>query len=316
MSFFSGEFFVQFSSGFGIRWYGLLITVSVILGLIILVRGFARRGYPVDHALDLTIIGIVAGLIGARAYYVIWKWPVYKVNPISVLYIWEGGLAIYGGVLAGALAIYIYSRIKKYKVSVLMDLAAPALVLGQAIGRWGNFFNNEAFGNPVTDKALQFFPYAVRIPLANRPEGMYMYEWFQATFFYESVVCLLIFIFLMLYRKRQKFDGEIILLYLYFYGIERAIVEGLRTDSLYLFNTGIRVSQALSILLVFISAAILAVMYLRHYKKKNAAEAETAAISGEGEDGPDPHQENEVKPEEPENNPVCAGGENESGEEA
>ncbi|HOV69400.1 MAG TPA: prolipoprotein diacylglyceryl transferase [Clostridia bacterium] len=287
MSFFSGEYFIQFTEDFGIRWYGLLITVAVILGLIILAKGFARRGYPVDHALDMAIIGIISGLIGARAYYVIWEWQTYKADPISVFYVWKGGLAIYGGVLAGALAIYIYSRIKKYKVSVLMDLAAPALVLGQAIGRWGNFFNNEAFGNPVTDKALQFFPYAIRIPFENRPAGMKMFEWFQATFFYESVACLLIFIFLMLYRKRQKFDGEIILLYLYLYGIERAIVEGMRTDSLYLFNTGIRVSQLLSIILVVISAAILVYMYVRFYKKKNTAASgdEPSAISEEDADG-------------------------------
>lgn len=275
MKFFDGPFFIKFSEDYGIRWYGLLITIGVILGLYLVIREFKRRNYSIDDALDMAIYVVVSGFIGARLYYVIWEWNSYKDNPITALYIWNGGLAIYGGVIAGAIALFIYAKIKKYKITTLMDMAAPSLVLAQAIGRWGNFFNKEAFGMPVDNPSLQFFPYAVQIPYINRPKEYLASDWFQATFFYESMACLIIFAIIFLYRKRQKFSGELVLIYLFLYGIERSIVEGFRTDSLYIFNTGIRVSQALSIFLVIFSAGLLAWNYYRVYKnKRNVPETE------------------------------------------
>lgn len=225
--------------------YGLLIASAMALGVFLCSRQEKRLGLPKDTALDLALWVLPAAIVGARLYYVIFQWDVYAQNPIHILYVWEGGLAIYGGVIGGALAGLIFSRVKKISYGTLADMVAPTLILGQAIGRWGNFVNQEAFGPVVTDPALQFFPVAVFA------QG----QWHMATFFYESLWNFIGFWVLWLNRKRVKTSGSLFLLYLCWYGLGRAFIEGLRTDSL--MWGPVRVSQALSVILVIVSGAVL-----------------------------------------------------------
>ena len=266
MKFFDDEYVVRLANGGGIRWYGLLIACAVVLAIWLTVREFKRRGLKADDVFDLIWV-VVIGFIGARIYYVIWQWDSYKDNPISVLYIWNGGLAIYGGVIAGAIALYVYSRIKKYRFLELMDILVPVVALAQGIGRWGNYFNHEAYGMPVTDPKWQFFPFAVQIPVEHRVAQYASFEWFQATFFYESIACLAIFAILYLYRRRQKFTGELAAWYFLLYGLERSFVEGLRTDSL--MWGPVRVSQALSVVLVIAAVVWLVCGYVKWAKQRN-----------------------------------------------
>ena len=268
MRFFDGEYFIRFAGGFGIRWYGFLIMMGILLAVLIVMREFKRREMNPDDVFDMIWI-VLGGFVGARLYYVIWQWDSYADNPISALYVWQGGLAIYGGIIAGAIGLYIYSRVKKYRFVDLLDIAAPVLALAQGIGRWGNFFNKEAYGMPVTDPKWQFFPYAVEIPFAHRIPEYAEHAWFQATFFYESITCLAIFAVLFLYRKRQKFSGELVLWYFTLYGVERGIVEGFRTDSL--MWGSIRVSQLLSWVLVVAAVSLLVVGYVKYYRSAKKA---------------------------------------------
>lgn len=230
--------------GFELRWYGVLIALGVLGAVIVAHRREARLGLPKDTALDLALVGVPAAVVCARVYYVLFSWEYYAAHPGDILNIRQGGLAIYGGVLGGVLAGWIYCRVKKLSFPCCLDLAAPALALGQAVGRWGNFLNQEAYGRAVTDPRLQFFPLAVYI------EGS---GWHWATFFYESLWCVLIVVFLLAVEKRGFFRrrGDTFGAYLFLYALERTLVEGLRTDSLYL--GPLRVSQALSL------AALLAV---------------------------------------------------------
>ena len=173
--------------GHDIYWYGILISLSVVLAVVMVYREAKRKGLDADCMLDYALLTVPTAIVVARLYYVIFEWDQYAANPIHALFIWEGGIAIYGSILGGIVATLIFSKWKKISFWTLADLVAPGLVLGQAIGRWGNFFNQEAFGELVTNPDLQFFPYAVYIERLG--------EWHMATFFYESVACFLIFIF-------------------------------------------------------------------------------------------------------------------------
>ena len=264
--------------GRDIYWYGILISLSVVLAVIMVYREAKREGLDADCMLDYALLTVPIAIVCARIYYVIFEWDQYAADPIRALYIWEGGIAIYGAVIGGVIATLIFSRWKKISFWKLADLVAPGLVLGQAIGRWGNFFNQEAFGGLVTDPAWQYFPYAVYIERLG--------EWHQATFFYESVACFLIFIFLMIYRRKAKNApaGNLFLWYWVLYGIERAYVEGLRTDSLWMFKDGIpigsliffpnglRVSQVLSIIMATAFAIVLLVRFVKRRKNAPARE--------------------------------------------
>lgn len=223
--------------------YGFLIAGAMALAVLYMRCQEKRLLLPRDSSLDLALWVIPAGIIGARIYYVAFSWEQYAADPLSVLYIWRGGLAIYGGVIGGTAGALLLARVKKLPFGKLMDMLAPALILGQAIGRWGNFFNQEAYGNPVTDPAWQFFPYAVRIGEA----------WFQATFFYESLWDFLGFLLLHAIRKKIRRPGDLFACYLCYYGLGRAFIEGLRSDSLWWGS--VRVSQALAAAL-FIGAGV------------------------------------------------------------
>ena len=237
--------------GFDVHFYGLLIALGVLLAVLLAARREKKMGLPGDTALNIALICIPAALICARLYYVSFSWDYYAANPAEILNVRGGGMAVYGGVIGGILAGYIYCRMKRIPFSKGLDLAAPSIALGQAIGRWGNFLNMEAYGAEVLNPALQFFPVAVQI------EG----TWHYAAFFYESLWCLLIVIFILLAERKGFFEksGDIFLSYIFLYGIERAIVEGLRADSL--MAGPVRVSQALSLLLVLF--ALLALMRRR-----------------------------------------------------
>lgn len=242
---------------FSLRYYGMLIALGVLLGVLLAVKREKRIGLPKDTAIDIALVGVPAALVGARLYYVAFSWDFYKDDLWKIFSVREGGMAIYGGVLAALLAGWIFSRARKLPFASLADLAAPSLALGQAIGRWGNFVNQEAYGYAVTDPALCRFPIAVFI----EADG----QWHLATFFYESAWCFLIvaFILLMERKGRLRRRGDAFLWYLLLYGAERAVVEGLRTDSLML--GPVRVSQLLAALLAL---GALAALLLRARRKK------------------------------------------------
>lgn len=240
-----------------IYWYGIIIMCGLVLAILISWARQKRLGLPNDTVLDLSLLMLPIGLICARIYYVIFTWDVFKDNPISVFYIRDGGLAIYGGLIGGVLTAFIYSKRKKISFGRVTDLFAPAVALAQGIGRWGNYVNQEAYGALVTDPKLQFFPVSVFIDATG--------TWHQATFFYESIWCVLIFVALITFERLGKIRraGDGFFWYVLLYALERAVVEGMRSDSLMLGT--IRISQLLSVLCVI---AVLVVFAIRLGRKK------------------------------------------------
>ena len=231
-------------------WYSVLIVTGILLSLILCSREEKRIGLPKDTVIDLALWVVPFGIVGARLYYVLFSWPYFAGDPLSILYIWEGGLAIYGGVIGGLIAILIFARTKHLNPFRLTDMIVPALSLAQGIGRWGNYFNMEAYGAAITDPALQFFPMGVLIPVNGE------YVWHMATFFYESAWDLMVFSLLwFVVRKGAATPGTVTLWYMLLYGLGRFVIEGLRTDSL--MTGGLRISQVLSALLVIAASAIL-----------------------------------------------------------
>ncbi len=231
-------------------WYSVLIASGILIALALCIREEKRLQLPEDTMLDLALWTVPGGIIGARIYYVLFAWDSFADDPVSALYIWEGGLAIYGAVIGGLIAVTVFARVRKLSPFTLTDIIVPGLVLAQAIGRWGNYFNMEAYGREITNAAWQFFPAGVLIPDG---EG---YTWHMATFFYESMWNLLVFALLwFVIRKRAKHPGILTLCYLICYGVGRFFIEGLRTDSLMLGS--IRFSQLLSLVLVLVCGAAL-----------------------------------------------------------
>jgi phosphatidylglycerol:prolipoprotein diacylglycerol transferase len=229
--------------------YGILIASALALGTWLGTREEKRLGLPKDTGLDIVLFALLPAVITARLYYVAFTWESFKDDPISILYFWQGGLAIYGAVIGGALGVWCLSRRKIIRFATLGDMVAAPLLLGQAIGRWGNYFNGEAYGYTVINPSFQFFPFAVLI------SG----SWHLATFFYESMWNLLGFLFLYFNRnrfQRQGRRGHVLLWYFLWYGLGRMCIEGLRTDSL--MAGPIRVSQLLSLLLCV--AAVVKIM--------------------------------------------------------
>lgn len=248
--------------GFEIAYYGFTIAIAMLMGIWIASLVAKRTGQNQEMYFDLGMIGIVCGIIGARIFYVIFKWDTYKDNLLSIFNLRQGGLAIYGGVIVAVIGVFVYAKIKKQRFWLLTDTACIGLALGQIIGRWANFFNREAFGG-YTDSL-----FAMQLPLNAvyswdvTPEMMehlqtisgVQYIQVHPTFLYESLWNVGVLILLLWKIKRRKFDGEIFLLYLLGYGLGRAWIEGLRTDQLLLPGIGWPVSQVLAILLVIVSA--------------------------------------------------------------
>lgn len=233
--------------GKDIYWYGIIIAMGFLLAVIYMMRRAPVFGLTQDDVLDEVLWAVPIGVICARLYYCIFYWELYADNPISILYIWEGGLAIYGGVIGGAITILVVSRVKKIKTGTMLDIAAMAVLIGQIFGRWGNFMNREAHG-AVTDAFLKMGLQDV--------SGVVTY--YHPTFLYESVWNLVGFIGLHFFSKKRKFDGEVFLAYVAWYGLGRVWIEGLRTDSLYLFSTGIRVSQLVAAVSFLAAGGVLA----------------------------------------------------------
>ncbi len=233
--------------GFNIAWYGVIIGFGMILATCVAALRAKKAGYKTDLIIDFVLFAVPIAIICARIYYVIFEWDYYSQDLIRIFAIREGGLAIYGGVIGGVATAVVFCKIQKFPLLKLMDFAMPSLLLGQIIGRWGNFANQEAFGNLITNPDLQFFPYGVFIDNLQ--------EWHQATFFYESASNLVLFIIMMLVARKAKKDGWMTVLYLVGYGAIRCFIEGLRADSLYLIP-GVRVSQLLSAILIGVGLGI------------------------------------------------------------
>ena len=218
-----------------IYWYGVIIALGFLLAVIYGLRNSRRFGVDPDKLLDGILIITPIAVICARLYYVIFSWEYYRDNPVSALYIWDGGLAIYGGIIAIVLGVFIYGKVRKISWLAILDVTVIPVIMAQGIGRWGNFFNREAFGT-VTD-----LPWRMEIYVAEAGARQCVHP----TFLYESLACLIGFVLLHLLSKKRKFDGQIFLAYVMWYGFFRGLIEGLRTDSLYLIPGVIRVSQAL-----------------------------------------------------------------------
>ena len=229
--------------GKDIYWYGIIIASGFLLAVLYMLHRAKDFGVTQDDVLDMILWAVPIGVVCARLYYCIFYWELYEDDPISMLYIWEGGLAIYGGIIGGVITLLVVSKVKKIPAPVLLDLAGMGVIIGQCIGRWGNFMNREAHG-AVTEAFLKM----------GLQDAAGVVTYYHPTFLYESVWNLIGFIGLHLFSKKRKFDGEIFLLYVAWYGLGRAWIEGLRTDSLYLFSTGIRVSQLVAAL-SFLAAA-------------------------------------------------------------
>lgn len=265
--------------GFRIAFYGIIIGVGILAGLWIATSDAKRRGQDPDLYLDYTLYAIIISIMGARIYYVLFDWDNYKDDLLQILNLRAGGLAIYGGVIAAVITLIVYARVKKLSFFSLADTGCLGLITGQIIGRWGNFFNCEAFGG-YTDSL-----FAMRIRRALVNENMISrellnhmivrdgVEYIQVhpTFLYESVWNLCVLAFMLWYRKRKRFDGEMLFIYLLGYGLGRVWIEGLRTDQLIFFSTGIPVSQALSLILVVISTLVLFCKH-RQIRKKSKGE--------------------------------------------
>ena len=251
--------------GFRIAFYGIIIGCGMLAGIWLAQKDAKRRGQDPELYLDYALYGIICAIIGARTYYVIFEWDAYKNDLLQILNLRAGGLAIYGGVIGAVLSLIIFAWHRKQSFVSMADTGVLGLVLGQIIGRWGNFFNCEAFGG-YTDGLLAM---RIRRSLPNPSmisqelidhiiiEQGVEYIQVHPTFHYESLWNLCLLIFMLWYRKRKKFDGEMVLLYFIGYGIGRCWIEGLRTDQLLLFGTGLPVSQCLSVALAASSACIL-----------------------------------------------------------
>lgn len=247
--------------GRDIKFYGIIIAIGMLIAIFMARRLCKHRGINPDEIYTLALIVIPFAILGARSYYCIFSEDSYTF--VEFWKIWEGGLAILGGVIGGIIAIIIYCAWKKnFKIiPVLFDIIVPGLIFAQCMGRWGNFFNQEAFGYEITNTKLQWFPFGVFIEETG--------GWHLATFFYESMWNLIGTVLLIFVFYKSKHTGTTTATYLIYYGIGRYWIEGLRTDSLYFWNTNIRISQALSIVMILIGIVILGYNYIK--SKKNAS---------------------------------------------
>ena len=261
--------------GFRIAFYGIIIGIGMLAGIWIAQSDAKRRGQDPELYLDFALYAIICSIVGARIYYVIFEWDYYKNNLLQIFNLRAGGLAIYGGVIAGTITMIVYTRMKKVSFFSMADTGVLGLVTGQIIGRWGNFFNCEAFGG-YTDSLLAM---RIRRALVNDNmlnadvlnhrivENGVEYIQVHPTFFYESCWNLCLLLFMLWFRRYKKYDGQMLWIYLRGYGIGRFWIESLRTDQLILFGTGLPVSQALSLVLILVAAGNLIWRGYQHRQK-------------------------------------------------
>ncbi|GAB3065735.1 prolipoprotein diacylglyceryl transferase [Salinicoccus sesuvii] len=233
-----------------IYWYGIIIALGMLLGYFIANREADRKGLPEGLFMDMMFYIIIASIVGARLYYVIFQWDYYSQNPLHIVMVNEGGMAIHGGLIGGFLAGIIYARVKGFSFFQLADIAAPSLILGQAIGRWGNFMNQEAHGGEVSRDFLDSLLLPDWIINQMYIDGAY----YHPTFLYESIWNIIGFILLILIRPKLAI-GQTILLYLIYYSVGRFFIEGMRTDSL-MIGESLRTAQFISILLVALAVVV------------------------------------------------------------
>lgn len=234
--------------GLSVRWYGILLSTGIMVGILLAYSEAKRLGKNPEYIIDLSLWCIPAAVIGARLYYVLLEWDYYNGDIMRMINIREGGLAIHGALIAAVLTGYIFTRIKKYSFWETADIVAPSIIIGQAIGRWGNFVNNEAHGGPTN------LPWGIMI------DGIKVHP----TFLYESLWNFGVFVILILYRKKKKVDGELFLLYGILYSVGRFWIEGLRTDSLMFM--GMRAAQLISLAIIVVFSIII---YLIRRRKDN-----------------------------------------------
>ena len=280
--------FCEFNIGdkfFSIKWYGVIIAFGFTLAALFGGRIAYTWRINLSKMVDVLIYGTFGGIIGARAYYVIFQWDYYSQNPAEIFQIWNGGLAIYGGIIGGLLAAFITCKVEKLNFYNLLDMVGMSLLIGQGIGRWGNYANQEAFGT-FTNGNFGMMSSKVASYIASHPdkfglEGItdvnaYIEEnnlFVHPTFFYEFAWCMLGFLVLYITLKKfRKFSGQLFLSYGIWYGLGRTFIEGLRTDSLYIGDTSIRVSQLLSICIVAVCSIVLVAMLIK--VKKNPVKIE------------------------------------------
>lgn len=269
--------------GFDIAFYGLIIGIGILVGIFVAAHMAKVTGQDPDIIWDFAIYAVIFSVIGARIYYVVFEWDMYKDNLLEIFNLRHGGMAIYGGVIGAFITCFVYCKIKKINPFTLGDLGVCGLILGQAIGRWGNFMNREVFGE-YTDNI-----FAMRLPLAavrarditdalasHIGEGENFVQ-VHPTFLYESVWNLVVFVVIVLYIKHKKFDGEICLLYFFGYGLGRFVIEGIRTDTLFIPHTTVPVSQVLS--LVMVVAAVVTDLIVRIKLKSKESVSEEASGS-------------------------------------
>jgi len=233
-----------------IRWYGVLIMGGVILGLVLAGREANRQSVSIAFIYDLFFYVLISAIIGARLYYVIFSWDLYQNNLGEIVAFWHGGLAIHGAIIGGTISALVYTRLKGFAFWQVADIFAPSLILGQAIGRWGNFFNQEAFGRPTN------LPWGIFIEKVYRPLSYIHQTHFHPTFLYESLWDFCIFLFLLwVRRKKGIIRGDVFLAYLMLYSLGRFWIEGLRTDSLMF--AGLRVAQIASLSIILLASITL-----------------------------------------------------------
>lgn len=260
--------------GFSIAYYGIVISLGMLLGILLILYRGKKAGIDEDAGLDVCIYSLLFGIAGARLYYVAFQWDLYKDNLLKIFNLREGGLAIYGGVLAGMIACIVVCKCKKLAFFQVADVVMPGVLVGQIMGRWGNFFNREVFGG-YTDNI-----FAMELPLNavrsmdditsemishGRMVGNVMYVQVHPTFLYESLWNLALLLFMLWYTGRKKFDGELFFDYLFFYGLGRFWIEGVRTDQLKLWGTEIPVSQVVAVVMMVVS--VIAYVTMRKRKK-------------------------------------------------
>lgn len=241
-----------------VRWYGIIIAVGILLGYFIAQEGVKRIGFDKDTLVDIIFWSAIFGFIMARLYFVVFQWPYYIQNPIEIPMIWNGGIAIHGGLIGGFVTGIIICKQKNINPFQIGDVIAPSMILGQGIGRWGNFMNHEAHGGPVSRTFLE----NLHIPdfIIN---NMYINgKYYQPTFLYESIWDILGFVILILLRKHLRI-GDTFCLYLIWYSIGRFFVEGMRTDSLML-TSDIRVAQLMSIILIIVGIVIMIIRRVKY----------------------------------------------------
>ena len=280
--------------GFRIAFYGVIIALGMLLGYLVAESQAKRFGISVEKVLDFAMIAIVASVIGARVYYVIFHWDIFADNPWSVFNLRTGGLAIYGGVIVAFTSLVVFCKVKKMNLGAFSDVCIPGLVTGQAIGRWGNFFNKEAFGKYTdgllamqVEKGAVDYEYrlteeALKLRFPEQPKAIANIleqvekavvidgtTFIQAhpTFLYESLWNFATLVFMLLYAKKKRFDGELIMWYMVLYGVGRFWIEGLRTDQLFLWNTGIPVSQLVSVVMILIGGSVIGYNYWKLAKR-------------------------------------------------